>query len=331
MNLLLAIVCVVLFSLTVPFTRLAALEAAPEVVTLLRLLGAGIVCLLLALRDGWIPPKNIWPQLLFTSFGAVIGFATLTAFAMREVPGSHGAIALAALPAVTAAYASLRDRHNPGMLFWLFALVGTVLSFGFFFTLSVGSLVAGDALLGLAVIAATFGYVEGGRLSRLYGGRRVMSWAVLLTLPIALPTALLWFPASIFRAEAFSPPGWFAMAYLALVSQSTGMFLWYRVLARGPMEKVALAQLLQPFFTLLASIYLLRETVSWSAWLIALLVAGCIFGANSARNRPAAAGNVIELATRTETEQAAAVKQDTMPGSRSPEGEKVSGQVRGVR
>jgi drug/metabolite transporter (DMT)-like permease len=217
------------------------------------------------------------------------------------------------------------------MLFWLFALVGTVLSFGFFFTLSVGSLVAGDALLGLAVIAATFGYVEGGRLSRLYGGRRVMSWAVLLTLPIALPTALLWFPASIFRAEAFSPPGWFAMAYLALVSQSTGMFLWYRVLARGPMEKVALAQLLQPFFTLLASIYLLRETVSWSAWLIALLVAGCIFGANSARNRPAAAGNVIELATRTETEQAAAVKQDTMPGSRSPEGEKVSGQVRGVR
>lgn len=287
MNLFLAIVCAVLFSLTVPFTRLAALEAAPEVVTLLRLIGAGVVCLLLALRDGWIPPRNIWPQLLFTSFGAVVGFATLMAFAMREVPGSHGAIALASLPAVTAAYASLRDRNNPGMLFWLFALAGTALSFGFFFTLSADSLVGGDVLLGLAVITAAFGYVEGGRLSRVHGGRRVMSWAVLLTLPIAVPVALLGFPASIFRVDAFSPPGWFAMAYLALVSQSTGMFLWYRVLARGPMEKVALAQLLQPFFTLLASIYLLQEAVSWQAWVIALLVAVCIFGANGVKSGPA--------------------------------------------
>lgn len=290
MNLLLAIICVVLFSLTVPFTRMAALEATPEVVTLLRLIGAGAVCLLLALRDGWVPPRNIRPQLLATSFGAVIGFSTLMAFAMRQVPGSHGAIALAALPAVTAAYASLRDRRNPGMLFWLFAVAGTVLSFGFFFTLSTGSLMAGDALLGLAVIAGAFGYVEGGRLSRLHGGRRVMSWAILLSLPIALPLALLLFPASIFRADVFSLPGWFAVAYLALVSQSTGMFLWYRVLARGPMEKVALVQLLQPFFTLLASIYLLQETVSLAAWIIALLVAVCIFGASSAKSRTAPTG-----------------------------------------
>lgn len=287
MNLMLAIVCVVLFSLTVPFTRVAALEVAPEVVTLLRLIGAGVVCLLLTLRDGWVPPRSVWPQLLCTSLGAVIGFATLTAFAMRQVPGSHGAVALAALPAVTAAYASLRDRHNPGTLFWLFALAGTALSFGFFFTLSSGSLMTGDVLLGLAVFAAAFGYVEGGRLSRLHGGRRVMSWAVLLTLPVALPLAWVLFPGTL-RLDAFSPPGWFAVAYLALVSQSTGMFLWYRVLARGPMEKIALAQLLQPFLTLLASIYLLQESVTWNTWVIALLVALCIFGANNAKSRPVA-------------------------------------------
>lgn len=288
MNILLGIFCVVLFSLTVPFTRIAALEVAPEMVAVSRLFIAGLICLALIMRDRWIPPREIWRPLLLTSFGAVLGFGSLMAFALHLVPGSHGALALAALPAATAAYACVRDRINPGSQFWLFAIVGTLLSFSFFFFSSSGKFSSGDLLLGLAVISAAFGYVEGARLSRHYGGIRVMSWAVFLTLPITfLIIVSMNFGelGNIYRPQLqnLSAIGWLSLAYLALISQSGGMFLWYHALAKGPMEKIAMTQLLQPFFTLLAAIFLLREHIHPVAWLIALLVGLCVVGANRAK------------------------------------------------
>jgi drug/metabolite transporter (DMT)-like permease len=287
MNYMLAVLSVFLFSFTVPFTRLAAMEAAPELVTFLRLLGGGIVCLMLILLDGWRPPRRIWRQLFITSLGSVLAFGALMAFALRQVPGSHGAVALAALPALTAAYASLRDRRNPGAVFWFFAITGSLLSLTFFVTV-VDKLLLGDLLLGLAVIAAMFGYVEGARLSREFGGRRVMSWAIVLNLPLILAAVLWYLPRpefGVYWAQLinFSQVAWFSIIYLALISQSAGMFLWYAVLARGPMEKIAMTQLVQPFFTLLAAIFLLQESVNPSAWWIAFLVGACVLGANRAK------------------------------------------------
>lgn len=290
MNILLGIFCVILFSLTVPFTRVAALEISPEMVTLLRLFFGGLICLVLIMRDKWSPPRSIWKPLFFTSFCSVLGFASFMAFALRQVPGSHGAIALAALPAVTAAYASLRDRRNPGALFWVFALLGTLLSLSFFVTAAADALVIGDALLGLAVICAALGYVEGARLSRVHGGTRIMSWSILLTLPCTflLVTGIALSEAGYaYRAQlhSLSTNGWVSILYLAFISQSAGMFLWYHVLATGPMEKIAMTQLLQPFFTLLAAIFLLHETVSPLTWCIALLVGVCVIGANRAKTK----------------------------------------------
>lgn len=282
MNLVLAAICVALFSLTVPFTRIAALEMPPLLVMSLRLCGAGLLCAVLLGLERWLPPRRAWPALLLTAASGVLGFSLLTALALREVPGSHGALGLAALPAVTAAYAVFRDRVQPGWQFWSFAVLGTLLSFGYFFTQAAGVLYRGDLLLGLAVLSATLGYVEGGRLSREFGAVRVMCWAIVLTLPLA--TVLMVWQYAQDGAWHFSGRAWLSIAYLALVSQSVGMFLWYRVLARGPMEKVALIQLLQPFLTLLAALWLLEEQVGYVAWVLAALVVLCVFGANRSRS-----------------------------------------------
>ncbi len=285
MNILAAAFCIILFSLTVPFTRVAALETSPEAIIFLRLIGAGFVCLIMAVWDGWTPPRKIWRGLISTALGSVIGFSSLTAFAMKQVPAGHAAVALASMPIVTAAYSSIRDRLNPGTKFWLYAILGTTLSFVFFFSMNVNDLVFGDFLLIMAVFAAAFGYVEGGRLSREFGGKRIMSWAILTTLPIVIPLATLYFSQSTFSAEKISSNAWLSMGYLALVSQSSGMFLWLKVLAIGPMEKVALVQLLQPFFSLIASIVFLHESVLWPTWIIAALVGACIIGANREKLR----------------------------------------------
>lgn len=281
MNILSAAFCIFLFSLTIPATRIAALEMPPMLVVSLRLLGAGLICAMLMGVQRWTPPRRIWFSLALTSAGSVLGFSLFTAYAFSEVPGSHGALGLAALPAVTAGYSTWRDRVNPGAVFWGFAILGTLLSGSYFFSRAVTELYFGDLLLGFAVLSATLGYVEGGRLSREYGGIRVTCWAVLIAMPVIL--LLAWFLIPVHTLPDFSANAWFGVLYLALISQSSAMFLWYKVLAKGPMEKVALVQLLQPFFTLVVVMVLLGEHVDWLAWVLAALVVACIFGANRSR------------------------------------------------
>lgn len=282
-NLLVAAFCVLLFSLTVPFTRIAALETDPITIIFVRLLGAGFVSVVLAIADGWFPPKRAWKGILGVTIGSVIGFSSFTALALKEVPSGHAAVGLAGLPMATAIYSVIRDRANPGRYFWGFALLGTFISFGFFFTLNVSEVGRGDFILVLAVLSAAFGYVEGGRATREFNGRRIMSWAVICTLPIVLPVGVYRIIQTQESLAQLSIGAWAAMIYLALVSQSTGMFLWFKVLAKRPMEKIALVQLLQPFLTLLASIIFLKEHVLWSTWIIAGMVAACIYGANKTR------------------------------------------------
>lgn len=282
MNTLAAILCVFLFALTAPFTRMAALETTAESIILIRILGAAVVCFIFVFMDKWIPPKKAWPGLLATALGTVIGFNSLMAFGLREVPAGHAAVALAGLPLATSIYSVLRDGLNPGLKFWAFALTGTALSFSFFFFMNINGIAPGDIYLLLSVLSASFGYVEGGRISRVYGGTRTMSWAVLLTLPVVLPLAVFYFYQT---RDTFSLSlnGWLSVSYVALVSQSLGMFLWLRVLAIGPMERVAQVQLLQPFFTLFGAIILLNEKVIPSTWIVAGMVALCIFGSNKAK------------------------------------------------
>jgi drug/metabolite transporter (DMT)-like permease len=290
MNLLAAVFCIVLFSLTVPFTRVAALAIPAELVVLYRLIGAGMLCLFVVMWDGWIPPRRIWLNLAATALGSVIGFAAFTSFAMKQVPSGHAAVALAAMPIATAAYSVLRDRSKPGKKFWLFALLGTLFSFGFFFFMKVDEVLQGDIFLIFAVFCGAFGYVEGGRLSREFSGTRIMSWSVLLTLPFTL-AYFVYFMAKLPVDQTFlSREALLSVGYLALVSQSLGMFLWLKVLAIGPMEKIALVQLLQPFLTLLASIAFLGETVIWPTWIVALLVAACVFGAQKEKGKASLTG-----------------------------------------
>jgi drug/metabolite transporter (DMT)-like permease len=200
------------------------------------------------------------------------------AYGLKEVPSGHAAVLLAALPLATAIYSIFRDKLRPSRKFWFYSLLGTCISFSFFFTLNINDILTGDFYLLLSVLSAAFGYVEGGRISRVYGGRKVMTWAVLITLPFVIPISIFYFNSKNNHISLISTQAWISMIYLASISQSMGMFLWFRVLARGPMEKIALTQLLQPFLTLFVSILLLNEIVTKSTWFIAILVGLCLFG-----------------------------------------------------
>jgi len=129
-----------------------------------------------------------------------------------------------------------------------------------------GAMQAADLLLAGAVLAASIGYAEGARLARQLGGWQVISWVLVFSAPfLVLPTAL----AGDHRLLSASWSAWAGFAYVSVVSMFLGFFAWYRGLALGGIAAVGQTQLLQPFFTIFASAWLLDEHVDAATFVAA--------------------------------------------------------------
>jgi len=133
-----------------------------------------------------------------------------------------------------------------------------------------------DLLMLAAIVVCGLGYAEGGRLARHLGGWQVISWALLLALPVMLPLMVAMRPSS-FTAVAAS--AWWALGYVAVFSMLVGFLFWYRGLAQGGIAAVGQLQLLQPFFGLALAALLLHETVSAGMLLVTVAAVICVAGA----------------------------------------------------
>jgi drug/metabolite transporter (DMT)-like permease len=249
------------FSLTLPFTRMAVAELNPVFVALGRAVVAACFSgLLLWQMRARLPQAAQLKSLAITALGVVIGFPVFSSVAMSYVPASHGAIVLGILPLATALFAALRFHERPSLGFWLMALLGSGLVVLFALQQGGGSFQMADLALFAAVVAAAMGYAEGGRLSQSMGGQQVICWALLLSLPVLLPlTAWLGWRYGVHA----SPRAWLGFAYVSLFSMFIGFFFWYKGLALGGIARVGQVQLLQPFLTLLGAALILGEALDW--------------------------------------------------------------------
>ena len=130
--------------------------------------------------------------------------------------------------------------------------------------------------LALSILGMRWGYAEGARLSRTLGGWQVISWALVLSMPIMLPMALLTMPATF---ENVSTRAWMGLAYVSLFSMLIGFVFWYRGLAQGGIAAVGQLQLFQPFMGLGLAALLLHEKVSWTMLVVTLVAVVCVAGA----------------------------------------------------
>lgn len=268
---------VAIFSLTLPFTRIAVAELNPVFVALGRAVvaAAGSALLLLWIRAPR-PTLAQWKMLAITSLGVVVGFPVLSSIAMRYVPASHGAVVLGILPLATALFGALRFGERPSRGFWIAAVAGSGIVVAFALWQGGGELHVADFALFGAVIAAAMGYAEGGRLSQTMGGQQVICWALLISMPILLPASILlgWH-----YGLSASPQAWIGFAYVSLFSMFIGFFFWYKGLALGGIARVGQVQLLQPFLTLLGAALLLGESLdprnlAFAAAVIAVVAVG---------------------------------------------------------
>ncbi|KUZ05919.1 transporter [Burkholderia diffusa] len=268
---------VIIFSGSLPATRVAVQGLDPLFLTFARATIAGVLglILLVALKQKR-PTRAETVSLGVVALGVVVGFPLLTALALKHVTSAHAIVFVGLLPLATALFGVWRGGERPRLPFWIFSLVGSGAVAAFALRNGASASVVGDALMLAAIVACGLGYAEGARLSRQLGGWQVISWALVLSLPVMLPAAWFTWPATFDGVDAAALWG---LAYVSLFSMLIGFVFWYRGLALGGIAGVGQLQLLQPFFGFLLAAGLLHETVPPSMLAVTVVVVGCVAGA----------------------------------------------------
>ncbi|PDS74615.1 DMT family transporter [Rhizobium sp. L43] len=268
---------VVIFSGSLPATRVAVMQFDPVFLTVARAAIAGILALslLIAFREKRPSGRDLL-SLVVVALGVVVGFPLLTALALQHVTSAHSIVFVGLLPLATAIFGVIRGGERPKPAFWLFSILGSALVAGFALTQGLTASPIGDLLMLAAIIVCGLGYAEGGRLSRTLGGWQVISWALVLSLPVMVAVALLHRPASFSGIET---PALLGLAYVSLFSMLIGFIFWYRGLSQGGIAAVGQLQLLQPFFGLALAATLLHEPVTWAMLAVTVAVILCVAGA----------------------------------------------------
>ncbi|MCT8233482.1 DMT family transporter [Proteus mirabilis] len=267
---------VIIFSGSLPATRVAVLDMDPFFLTFLRASIAGVLAIMLiyGFREKY-PQVSQIKSLIIVSLGVIIGFPLLTAMALQHVTSAHSIVFLGLLPLTTAIFGVLRGGERPRMAFWIFSVLGSLLVMGFAFSQSTIVSPTGDLLMLAAVVVCGLGYAEGAKLTRILGGWQVISWSLVLSLPFMLIASFITMPASF---TSIGSSAWIALGYVSLFSMLIGFIFWYKGLATGGIAAVGQLQLLQPFFGLGLSAILLHETISPLMVFITLGVVLCVMG-----------------------------------------------------
>ena len=268
---------VIIFSGSLPATRVAVGDFSPLFLTSARaviaaLLGAALLVVLRQVRPG----RGDLGSLAVVALGVVVGFPLLTALALQHITSAHSIVFIGLLPLATAIFGVLRGGERPKPAFWLFSVVGAATVAGFALSGSDAGSLTGDLLMVAAVLLCGLGYAEGATLARRLGGWQVISWALLLSLPLMAVVALITIPAS---WSGIGGPAWLGLAYVSVFSMLVGFVFWYRGLALGGIARVGQLQLLQPFFSLALAGLLLHEPVAWTMIAATGLVVLCVAGA----------------------------------------------------
>jgi drug/metabolite transporter (DMT)-like permease len=288
-GMLLGLIGVVIFSLTLPMTRIVVQEFHPLLNGLGRALVAAIpaAALLAWRRERW----PTWPQvksLAVVSLGVIIAFPVFSAWSMKTVPASHGAVVNGLQPLCVALYAAWLSHERLSKAFWASALAGSAIVVVFALQSGGGSLQAGDLLMLIAVGIGALGYAEGARLARQIGGWQVICWALVLSAPfLVIPVGWLGWEHHVQHPGPVALKTWLAFGYVTLFSQFIGFFAWYAGLAMGGTARVGQVQLLQIFFTMAFSALFFGETVAASTWVFAATVIATVMLGRKAAVRTA--------------------------------------------
>jgi drug/metabolite transporter (DMT)-like permease len=282
---------VLLFSFSLPMTKVALQGFDPYLTATGRALIAGtLASVLLLVRRVPFPAREHVRPLLYTMVGAVFGWPILLALALQRTTSAHAAVIAAFMPLTTALIAVLRTGERVSRQFWFAASAGTAALV--IFALSRGGAENADLVADLLVVGAVLFssscYVLGAQVTKVMPGWQVISWVVVFALPVTLPASIVIWAVS---HDSYEPgvAQWLSLLGLGLSSVYLAFFAWYRGLAMAGVAYGGQVQQVQALLTLLWSALLLGEPVTTGTILAAVVVIACVVWAQRARTPTTAA------------------------------------------
>jgi drug/metabolite transporter (DMT)-like permease len=234
-----------------------------------------------------LPPGH-YREFIYTLLGAVFGWPILIALALMKTETAPVAVVASIMPLVTAIFAVLRGHEAVSRQFWIASVFGTLILI--YFTTSRGNFSGEDLIADLlafgAVLASSLCYVQGAELTRIYPGWKVISWVVVLALPITLTASIiLWFAVE--RSAVITTQANIGLLVIGLSSMYLGFIPWYRGLKDAGTARGAQVQQLQVFMTLGWSVLLLDEVVPSTTLICAVGIVIAVTWAIFSRQRSA--------------------------------------------
>jgi O-acetylserine/cysteine efflux transporter len=180
---------------------------------------------------------------------------------LRLGSGSMSAVAyqLATPFTVLLAWPLLAERP------FLVTSAGVVLAFVGVVVSAVGPGLSANALPLLLVVGAAFAFAVSNVLTKRYGpfdSLMLMGWASLLTVPQVILMSLLLEHGQAASLVTADERGWLALAYTIFIGGILGFGLWFWLIARCSMGRVAPFGLLVPVFALISSVLFLGDRMT---------------------------------------------------------------------
>lgn len=267
---LIGLVGIIIFGLTLPATKVALDSFSPAFISFGRAAIAGLIGLFYLLwRKEPIPQLAVLKKLLILVVGIVIAFPYLMTLAMANGSSAHGGIILGFMPIVTTVIGVIKFKERPSWGFWFASLLGTGLVLLYALIQGSGQLSRMDYLLMLAAFFSSAGYAQGAELARTMNPKVVISWAVVLSLPINLIVTAITYEPEYLHSDL---PQYLGLLFVGIFSMYIGFFFWYEGLALGGIARVSQVQLIQPFVTLIGSAIFLSEKLTRLNVIFAVLV-----------------------------------------------------------
>jgi O-acetylserine/cysteine efflux transporter len=117
----------------------------------------------------------------------------------------------------------------------------------------------------LLVVAAAFSFAVSNVLTKRYGPfdpMMLMGWSSLLTVPQVMLMSLLLEHGQLTSLATADERGWLALAYTIFIGGILGFGLWFWLIARCSMSRIAPFGLLLPVFALMSSVLFLGERMT---------------------------------------------------------------------
>lgn len=157
------------------------------------------------------------------------------------------------------AWPLLGERPSPR------AILGVVIAFAGVALAVVDPTVAVPLAPTLLIVGSAAALAAGSVLSKRYGPfgpMRLMAWMSAFTVPQVLSLSLLFETGQLHALSHASPEAWLALAYTVFIGGIGGFGLWFWLVARCSMARVAPFTLLQAPFAIAAGAVLEQETMT---------------------------------------------------------------------